>query len=64
MASFDGAEWTCPTSLSPEEHYHAVWPHGDDVLFVGGNLFSQVNNVGHVARYGLGEREVLIAECE
>lgn len=64
MARFDGTEWTCADSGAAQEHYHAVWPQGDDMLFVGGNLFSQVDSVGHIARYGLGERNILITDCE
>ncbi|MCO4770666.1 MAG: hypothetical protein KDA24_11600 [Deltaproteobacteria bacterium] len=64
MARFDGTDWTCADSVSAQEHYHAVWPHGDDVWFFGGNLTRQVDNVGHIARYGLGTSEVVIGDCE
>jgi len=63
MASFDGDSWTCADSVSSLEHYHAVWPDGDDMLFVGGNLTRQVDNVGHIGRYGLGARDLVIDDC-
>ncbi len=64
MAAWDGAEWRCADAAGADQHYHAVWPNEDDVLFFGGNLTRLTENVGHVARYGLGDRDVLIGDCE
>ncbi len=55
VASYDGETWTCPEEQPfSSEHFHAVWPGlEDEMLWVGGNLFSQSNNYATVARYGL-----------
>lgn len=51
-ARWDGATWQAPNPPPSVEHFHAVWGHCDEVLFVGGNLFSAGSNYGTVLRYG------------
>ena len=48
---FDGTEWSCPSFPLTSEHFHAVWKHQDEVLWLGGNLFGSSNNYGTIAIY-------------
>ncbi len=57
--------WSCPEFPMTERDFHAVWRHGDELLFVGGNLFSTSNNVGVIGMYGAGKAPLTVSEtCE
>lgn len=51
VGGMDGDRWICPDFPPTQEHLHAAWPFGDEVLFVGGNLFSAGENYGTIVRY-------------
>lgn len=57
---FDGTEWTCPSFPLTSEHFHAVWKHGNEVLWLGGNLFGSSNNYGTIASYSDGNTPQII----
>ncbi|MCB9677246.1 MAG: hypothetical protein H6737_19160 [Alphaproteobacteria bacterium] len=45
---YDGTDWTCDVPPLTTAHFHAAWKHGDEHLWVGGNLFSPTDNTGTV----------------
>ena len=48
----DGS-WHIPDFPVTAEHFHAVWKHGEEMLFLGGNLMSsQGPYYGTIGRYG------------
>ncbi len=48
----DGA-WVLPEVQTTPDDLHAVWKHGDEVLFVGGNMFADIQDqFGTVVRFG------------
>lgn len=51
---YDGS-WTYPEWPVTGEHYHAVWPHQGEFLFLGGNLFSSSGHYAVVGRFGPAE---------
>jgi hypothetical protein len=62
-ARFDGDEWTCADAPITNEHFHAAWRHGEEVFFLGGNLFSTSTHYGTIGRYGKPMREVEATVC-
>lgn len=52
MGWFDGTTWECSFPPITDESFHAVWKHGEDVFWAGGNLLSPGDNYGTVAHYG------------
>ena len=50
VGSYDGTTWNCPEDPVTMDDLHAVFPHRDEVLWLGGNLFSQQDNYGVAAR--------------
>lgn len=46
--------WDGPSPPLTSEHFHAVVRHQDEVLWLGGNLFSSGDNFGVIGRYGAG----------
>lgn len=58
-------ELTTPDFPFTSETFHAVWPYGDEVLFVGGNfLTSGTDYYSMLGRYGPGEKTVTPTECD
>lgn len=51
-AHLDDDGWHAPEWPITGEHFHAVWPHGEEMLFVGGNFYSTTDSYATVARYG------------
>ncbi len=51
VGGLDGDTWICPDYPPTQEHFHAAWPHGDEVLFLGGNLFETSGNYGTIVRH-------------
>lgn len=51
-------EWSCPEAAVTREHFHAVVGHGDEQLFVGGDLFGAGDNYGTIVRFGAGVPQV------
>lgn len=49
----DGAAWTRPDEPPSYKDFHAAWKHGDDMLFVGGDLLGGDDQRGVIARWGL-----------
>jgi len=60
----DGSGWTMPDLPMTSEHFHAVWPYQDEMLFLGGNLFSMGDNYGTIGRYGAVSKSLSTEECE
>ena len=58
----DGA-WVMPWLPVTTQHFHAVWPFQDEVLWIGGNLFDSGNYVGTLGRYGDGEKLIEAEAC-
>ena len=52
VARYDGSEWHKPATPITDQHFHAIWKHGDEVFAVGGNMFSTENYRAVIARYG------------
>ena len=45
--------WKIPDFPLTNDHYHAVWKHQDEVLFLGGNLLSSAGPYhGTISRFG------------
>jgi len=63
MGALTDDGWNCPEVPITGEHFHAVWPHGDDVLWFGGNLFSTGDNYATITRYGMGEQIIELSAC-
>jgi len=63
MARWDGAEWTCPFPPITFEHFHAVWSHGGDWWWAGGNLFSPGGNYGTIGRWSESAPELHTVEA-
>ena len=61
-AAWDGAAWSFASPPVTTDHFHAAWRHGDEVLFVGGNLFNLGGNHATIAAYGV-ESEVAVENC-
>lgn len=55
VARLEGEAWIIPEIPLTADHLHAAWKHGEDVYFVGGNLFSGGEKYGTILRYGEGE---------
>ncbi len=62
-AVFDGADWTCDDFPISSRDFHAVWKHGEEVLWVGGNFMGSAPYVGTVAKLGDGNLET-VGACE
>lgn len=58
----DGA-WVCPDFPPTLDHLHAAWKHGDEVLFVGGDLFARGDNHGVVLRHPAPAAPVAVGAC-
>jgi len=56
--------WQMPDLPVTSDHFHAVWKHGEDVLFFGGNLMSQGSNYGTIGRYGVNSEPLVATACE
>ena len=52
VGRFDGERWYCPETPVTEQHFHAVWKHGDDFWWAGGDLFTAGGDRAELARYG------------
>jgi hypothetical protein len=63
MASFDGSNWNCPELPISSEHFHAVWKHNDEVVWLGGNLFSSSNNYGTIAKFDSEQSQSTLIEA-
>ncbi|HCP47488.1 MAG TPA: hypothetical protein DIU15_15715 [Deltaproteobacteria bacterium] len=63
MGAWTGSEWNCPEVPITGEHFHAVWPLGDEMLWFGGNLFSSGDNYATIARYGSEQRAIEFVDC-
>jgi hypothetical protein len=44
-------EWTCDFPPITREHFHGVFPFGDEMIWLGGNLLSGADSYGTVAVY-------------
>lgn len=65
LTAFDAdGSWEMPELPVTSEHFHAVVGHGEDVFWLGGNLLSQGDNYGLIARYGSGSRTVTAEPCD
>ena len=61
----DLEEWTLPPYPLTMEHFHAVWKHNDEVLFMGGNMLAMgPDYYGTVGRYGQAQDPVSVSACE
>ncbi len=60
---FDGLDWQVPAEPLTNEHFHAVWRHGDEMIFVGGDLYDLGDNQGVIARYGEDQQELSVQPC-
>lgn len=47
-ARWDGSRWDCDELPLTAHHFHAVWKHGDDVFWVGGDFFNPADNRGTI----------------
>lgn len=63
-AWFDGTDWSCADFPITAEHFHAVWPYEDWMVFLGGNLISTSAGYGTVAVYGLDPGAFPVTTCE
>lgn len=63
MGELAGSEWNCPPAAPTYEHFHAVWKHGDEFFWAGGNLFSVGDNHGTIGRYSKETETVTAAPC-
>ena len=45
------------------EHYHATWKHGDEFLYLGGDLFSSDDNYGTLVSYGPAKSPIEPTTC-
>ncbi len=61
--SSDGQEWTQPDERPSSKDLHAVWKHGDDMLFIGGDLLGGEDQRGVIVRWGLPAAEVVPEDC-
>ncbi len=64
MGELADGEWLCPTNPPTFEHFHVVAPHGDEMLWAGGNMFSTGGNYGTIGHYGLGAKALTAVACE
>lgn len=63
-AFLDDEGWHAPEWPVSGEHFHAVWKHGDEVFFVGGNwMATSGERYGTIARYGEEAAEVQAEDC-
>lgn len=63
VAGFDGEDWLCPELPPTSEHLHAAWQHGDEVLFVGGDLFNYTDNRAILLRSPAPDAPMAVAPC-
>lgn len=52
MGRWDGESWECPEDPVTYDDLHAVWRHGEEYWWFGGNLMSSASNYGTIAKYG------------
>lgn len=62
MGLLDEEGWVCPELPVGYDSFHAVWPFGEEVLAIGGNLFERGGNTTTVGRYG-PERGPVALSC-
>jgi hypothetical protein len=62
-AHWDGTSWIRPEMPLTTDHLHAVWRHGDETWWMGGNLFQVSDNHGVLIRRGGTERVPEPVEC-
>ena len=62
-AHWDGSTWVQPELPLSLEHLHGVHKHGDDVFFMGGNLFSPGSNRGVILRHSEGGAPIDWVDC-
>ncbi len=61
----DDGTWTTPELLLTPHDLHAVWKHGDEVLFVGGDMFADAaDQRGTIVRYGTLEEGLEATPCD
>ncbi len=60
----DGDEWTCADFPLTFRDFHAAWRHGDEMLYVGGNLLNSSDNIGTIASYGPAKTIEVLDTCE
>lgn len=64
MMRWDGTAWECPDTPLSDDHFHAVWPWGDERWFLGGDLFRLGSNHFTVGRWGQGPKTIDVPACE
>jgi hypothetical protein len=62
-AFLDDDGWTRPEVAPSLQHFHAVWRHGDDVLFVGGNMLDTGDQQGTIVRYAIDDAPAQLVDC-
>jgi hypothetical protein len=63
MLNTDGT-FDCPSFPVSFDHFHAAWKHGDEFLFIGGNLFSSSDNHGALVSFGPQKDTLTATTCE
>ncbi len=63
-AAYRNGEWDSPDLPVTGEHFHAVWPHNGEPLFVGGNFYSSSTSYGVIARYGEEADVLTVNSCD
>jgi hypothetical protein len=63
MAHWDGTRWLRPSEPLTTDHLHAVWQHGEETWWLGGDLFSVGDNHGIVLRHGERALRPELVEC-
>ena len=59
----DQEGWEVSAPPVTGDSFHAVWPHGDELLFLGGDLFGTGGGHGTIGRWGPGERRLEPEPC-
>jgi hypothetical protein len=56
--------WQIPDFPLSAEHFHAVWPHEDQIFFLGGNMMATEGWYGSILRYGETQGLAEVSACE
>lgn len=61
----DDGTWEIPEFPLTSDHFHAVWKHNDEVLFLGGNFLATAPPYwGTISRYGEAKPQPEIEACQ
>jgi hypothetical protein len=63
LSHLESETWTCDFPPITPEHFHGVFPFGDEIIWLGGNLLSTSDSYGTVAAHPARSPIAEVSEC-